>query len=286
MVAKTASGPNKRGFLSMRNYLKIGAVSLIALAAAGGPAVAAENVFGDIGFNTNTHFVSYGLDVWGAGNSFYGNRMTNSIYGDLGVKITPELTWLLNAWTDLNTNAAPSLGGSLQELDINTGFAYTFGGGFTGSVMYGAWSYAGSVEEIVDVALSYDDTGLIFEGVGFMPKVTWHNRTAGNGAQATGSAVVVSVGPSFPLGESGVTLSVPAGMAFFNESNFQGGTSGGLSYGYIGGSLGMPLSFVPSEYGAWSANFDLIGYFTKPSAIPANPRADFLTGSFNIKMAF
>ncbi|HKX35459.1 MAG TPA: hypothetical protein VJM79_02180, partial [Rhizorhapis sp.] len=138
--------------------MKIGAVSAIALAAASGMAMAAENVFGDIGFNTNTHFVSYGLDVWGAGDGFYGNRTTNSLYGDLGIKITPEFTWTLNAWTDLNNNTAPSIGGSLQELDINTGFSYAFGGGFTGSITYGAWVYAADVEEILDISLAYDDT--------------------------------------------------------------------------------------------------------------------------------
>lgn len=270
----------------MRNFLKIGAVSCIALSAMGGSAMAAENVSGDIGFNTNTHFVSYGLDVWGAGTDFYGSRMTNSIYGDLGVKVTPDLTWTLNVWTDLNSNAAPSIGGSLQELDINTGFTYNIGSGFTGSVTYGAWSYASDVEEVLDVSLGYDDTGMLIEGFGLMPKVTWHNRISGNGAQQIGSAIVVGVGPAFPLGDSGVTLSIPAGMVFFTTDDFQGGTSGGLSYGYIGGSVGMPLSFIPSSYGAWSANFDLIGYFTKPSAIPGNPSADFLTGSFNIKMAF
>jgi hypothetical protein len=251
-----------------------------------GNAMAAENVSGDIGFNTNTHFVSYGLDVWGAGDSFYGSRTTNSIYGDLGVKLTSDLTWTLNVWTDLNSNTAPSIGGSLQELDINTGFAYAFGSGFTGSVTYGAWSYAADVEEVLDVALGFDDTGMLIDGVGFMPKVTWHNRISGNGAQQIGSAIVAGVSPSFPLGDSSLTLGIPAGLVFFTTDDFQGGTSGGLSYGYIGGSLGMPLAFIPASYGAWSANFDLIGYFTKASAIPGNPKADFLTGSFNVKMAF
>ena len=42
----------------------------------------------------------------------------------------------------------------------------------------------------------------------------------------------------------------------------------------------------PSSYGAWSANFDLIEYFTDKSYIPGNPQQDFLTGSFNIKLGF
>ena len=59
-----------------------------------------------------------------------------------------------------------------------------------------------------------------------------------------------------------------------------------MGYGYFGGSLSTPLSFIPSSYGAWSANFDLIAYFTNKNAIPSNPAQDFLTASFNVKVGF
>lgn len=270
----------------MFRFLKIATLSAIGLGAVSGTAMAAENVSGDIGFNTNTHFVSYGLDVWGAGNNFYGSRMTNSIYGDLGVKITPDLSWTLNLWSDLNSNVPSGLGGSIQEIDINTGFSYNIGAGFTGTVTVGAWNYASDVEEVVDLGLGYDDTGLLFDGFAFNPHITFHDRVAKNGGQKIGSAFVFSVGPAFPLGDTGFTLSVPAGIVDFTTSDFQGGTESGIGYGYVGGSLSMPLSFIPASYGAWSANFDLIGYFTNKNAIPGNPQANFLTGSFNIKMGF
>jgi hypothetical protein len=269
----------------MKKLIKTGAASAIALLAACGAASAAENVSGDIGYNINSHFISYGVDVWGAGGSFFGDRSTSSIYGDLAVKVTPSLTWTLNAWTDINSNVPSAIGGSLQEVDLNTGFSYALGGGVTASAVYGAWSYAGDVEEILDFSLGYDDTGTIFSGFAFNPKLTWHYRASGNGTQAVGSAVVLSVSPSFPLG-GGFSLGIPAGVAFFTTDTFQGGTEGGIGYGYFGGSLGVPLSFIPSSYGAWSANFDLIAYFTNSSAIPTNPESDFVTGSFNIKLAF
>jgi len=259
-----------------------GALSGIALMAATGAANA--EVTGDIGYSINSHFVSYGLDVWGGSGDFFGGRSTSFIYGDVYVPLTPELTWSVNAWTDVNSNVPSAIGGSLQELDIGTGFTYNFGA-VTAGIAYGAWVYAGDVEEIVDFSLAFNDTGWIIPDFSFAPKITWHYRASGNGAQSVGSAVVLSVGPSFPLG-SGFTLGVPAGVAFFTTDTFQGGTEGGFGYAYFGGSLGVPLSFLPESFGAWSANFDLIAYFTNSSAIPGNPEADFVTGSFNIKMTF
>jgi len=261
-----------------------GALSGIALLAVSGAASAAENVSGDIGYNINSHFISYGVDVWGAGGDFFGGRSTSSIYGDLAVALTPELSWTLNAWTDINGNAPSAIGGSLQELDLNTGFAYNFGL-VTAGITYGAWVYAGDVEEIVDFSLAFNDSGWLIPDFAFNPKIVWHYRASGNGAQAVGSAIVLSVAPGFDLG-NGFSLGIPAGVAFFTTDTFQGGTEGGVGYGFVGASLGIPLSFVPESYGTLSANFDLIAYFTNSTAIPTNPQADFVTGSFNIKLAF
>lgn len=259
-----------------------GALSGMALIAA--TSAASAEVTGDIGYSINSHFISYGVDVWGGGGDVFGNRSTHFLYGDVYVPLTPELTWSVNAWTDVNTNVPSAIGGSLQELDIGTGFTYNFGV-VTAGVAYGAWNYAGDVEEIVDFTLAFNDTGWIIPDFSFAPKVTWHYRASGNGAQTVGSAVVLSIAPTIPLG-GGFSLGIPAGVAFFTTDTFQGGTEGGVGYGYFGGSLGIPLTFVPESFGTWSANFDLIAYFTKPSAIPINPEADFLTGSFNIKLTF
>jgi len=273
----------------MRNFIKIGGLSLVALAAASGTASAAGNISGDVGFNTNTHFISYGVDVWGAGGSFYGSRMTNSIYGDFNLKITPDLSYGLNVWSDLNNNVKSGLGGAIQEVDINNTLTYNIGYGFTASAGFGAWSYASDVEDVVDLGLGYDDSSLWGGSFTLAPHLAFHDRVAGNNGQKIGSAFIISVGPSFPLWDTGASLTFPAGIAIFTDHDFQGGTKaggGGVGYGYVGGSLGAPLSFVPAEYGAWSANFDLIGYFTSHEYIPGNPQASFATGSFNIKVGF
>ena len=247
-------------------------------------ASAAENVSADVGVSYNSHFVSYGVDVWRGGSHFYGDRATTFVWGDLAIKATDALTFTLTLWSDNNDNTVSRIGGHIQEVDFDPGFTYamgkvTFGAG------YNAWSYAGDVEESVDLSLGYDDTGLIFPGIAFGPKVTWHDRVSGNGSQKVGSAVVFSVGPSLPLGE-GLSIAVPAGVAFFTTDDFQGGSRSGYGYSYIGGSLGYGLAFVPATYGKWSVNFDMIEYFTEKKAIPGNPAASFLIGSVGLKVGY
>ena len=246
-------------------------------------ASAAENVSADVGLSYNTHFISYGVDVWGGGSHFYGDRATTFLWGDLAIKATDALTFTLTLWSDINDNTTSAIGGHIQEVDFDPGFTYAFGK-VTFGATYNAWSYAGDVEESVDLSLGYDDTDLFWPGIALGPKVTWHDRVSGNGSQQVGSAVVLSVGPTFPLGE-GFSIAVPAGVAFFTTDDFQGGTKSGYGYSYIGGSLGYGLP-VPAMYGKWSVNFDLIEYFTDKKAIPGNPAASFLTGSVGLKVAY
>jgi len=59
----------------------------------------------------------------------------------------------------------------------------------TGVIPPSNWSYAGDVEESLDLSLGYDDTGLIAPGFALNPKVVWHDRVSGNGLQQVGSAV-------------------------------------------------------------------------------------------------
>jgi hypothetical protein len=258
-------------------------VVLLSLLSAGG-ASAAENISADVGVSYNTHFISYGVDVWGGGNDFYGKRATTFVWGDLAIKATDALTFTVTVWSDNNDNVPSGIGGHIQEVDFDPGFTYSFGK-FTAGATYNAWSYAGDVEESLDLSLGFDDTGLIWPGIAFGPKVTWHDRVSGNGSQRIGSAFVFSVGPTFPIGD-GFSIAVPAGIAFFTTDDFQGGNKSGYGFSYVGGSLGYGLTFVPAMYGKWSVNFDLIEYFTDKKAIPGNPESSFLTASLGLKVAY
>lgn len=235
----------------------------------------------------NTHFVSYGLDVWGGGDEFYGDRSTTFVQGDLAFDLSP-ITLSLGTWTEWNDNAVSGIGGNLQEVDIYGGIGYTIGPVTLGAT-YQEWYYASDVERILDLSVAVDDTGWIIPDFGFAPKLVWHDRIKGNGGQEVGSALVFSIGPGFTIMESDtypVTLAIPAGVAFFLTDDFQGGTEEGYAYSYVGGSLGIPLAFISSDFGEWSANFDLIYYMTEQDLIPGNVEENFLTGSFGIKVGF
>jgi hypothetical protein len=270
----------------MRTWRTLGWGAALALACGTSAASAQDmdHISGNAGISYNSHFVSYGADVWGGGGDFFGDRATTFLWGDLNVTVDP-VTFTFALWSDINNNVPSLIGGHLQEVDYSLGATYA-AGPFSLGAAFQQWTYAGDVETVVDFTAGYNDMGMIAPNFALNPKVVWHIRTDGNGAQPSGSAVVVSIGPTFALGNGGLSLTIPAGVAFFLTDDFQFGNKSGYAYSYIGGSLGMPLSFIPEGYGAWSANVDVIAYLTDKDAIPFNPEENFLTGSFGIKVSY
>src|SRR5258707_15377437 len=100
--------------------------ALIALGS-GNQAYAAENISADVGLSYNSHFVSYGVDVWGAGDDFFGDKSTTWLWGDLAIKATDALTFTLTVWSDNNDNVTSGIGGHTPEIEFDPGFNYTLG---------------------------------------------------------------------------------------------------------------------------------------------------------------
>lgn len=267
--------------ITTRGFAACGA-GLVMLASTA--AMAEDKVSGNLGVSYNTHFISYGADVWGAGDDFYGDESTTFVWGGVDIAVTDALSFNVGAWADVNDNGTQSLGGNIQEVDYWVGASYAIDI-VTLGLTYQRWNYASDDEEVVDLSIGLDDSGFFGGDFALNPSVVWHFRTNGNGTQASGSAVVVSVGPSFDLTEE-VSLTIPVGVGFFLDDDFQGGTQDGYAYSFAGGSLGVPLSFIPSDYGSWAMNFDVIAYFTDSDAIPGNPEEDFVTGSVGLTLAF
>ena len=249
-------------------------------------AQAADKVAGHFGISYNSHFVSYGGDVWGAGGDFFGDKSTTFVTGDVTVSATDALSFNFGAWADVNDNTNSAIGGTLQEVDIWGGASYKIDL-LTLGATYQSWNYAGGTEEVLDLSVGLDDSGFYGNGFALNPSVKWHIRTDGNKAvgQKDGSAVVLAVAPGFSLTDT-VSLTIPAGVAFFTTDDFQGGTKSGYGYSYLGASVGVPLDFIPSDYGAWSLGFDVTGYFTRKDAIPGNPEENFVTGSVGLSLNF
>lgn len=258
----------------------VAALAVVAMAGFGSQASAQDAVSGSFGYNYNSHFISYGVDVWGQGDELYGDEATNSVFGSLSWAVAEPLTITAGFWTDINDNAAPSIGGDLQEVDIYVGASYAVGK-FTLGATYQEWKYASDVEKIFDVSVSFDDTGLL--PIKLSPTITYHDRLDGNGAQTEGAALVGSIRPSFDLGFA--SLAIPVGVAYFIDEDFQGGDDS-YGYSYAGGSFAVPMTFIPEDLGAWSLTLDLIYYSTNEDAIPGNPEENFLTSSIGFVTSF
>jgi len=267
-------------------YALFATASAVALLSTAGTASAQDNISGTAGYSYNSHFVSYGADVWGAGDDWlFDDETTNFFWFDIALDFDP-VTFNFGAWSEVNDNVTSGVGGNIQEVDIWGGLSYS-AGIVTAGVVYNQWFYAGDNEESIDFSLALDDSELI-PAFPLSPKIVWHIRANGNdnAGQADGSAIVVSIAPSIGLGMADLSLTFPAGIGFFLDDDFQGGWESGYAYSYIGGSLGVPLSFVPEAYGSWSMNFDVIGYFTRSSAIPNNAEENFITSSVGLVLAY
>ena len=272
----------------MVNFAKsglLGAVAMTALLTGAGSAAAEDDMIsGAAGVSYNSHFISYGLDVWGGGNDFFDDRSTSFAWADFNIAAAEGFNINFGVWADINDNTVSGLGGNIQEIDWYVGGSYNFGGATLG-VTYQEWNYASDEEKILDFALSIDDSEWWGGDFALAPKIVWHIRLDGNGGQADGSAIVVGVAPTFALSDT-ISLTIPAGVAFFLDEDFQGGTESGYGYSYVGGSLALPLSFIPTTYGAWTATADLTAYFTSEDAIPGNLEENFIVGALGVKVGF
>jgi hypothetical protein len=284
-------------FFSRFGLKRAGVAAAVALACCGVPAFAQDEkpVYSvSAGVDMTSHFVSYGLDVWGGGGSnTFPFEAASTVFGyaTVNAAITPEFSAYVNVWSDINNNVDSAIGGSLQEVDLNVGVAYVFDK-FTFSAAVGQWLYASDVEGILDVGVAYNDAGLweSFASADFAlnPSLLVHYRFDPNGAQEDDSAAfVLGIKPSWKFltdTDYPITLAVPMSVAFFT-SEFQGGDSG---YGYftVGAVATVPLAFIPVKYGSWTASLGASYYNTDEDAIPANPQDNFLVTTLSVNVGF
>jgi hypothetical protein len=278
----------------LKRRASIGAAAMmLAVGAVGSPVRAGDKSPYSLSLGTDftSHFVSYGADVWGGGNdaSPFSDRRTMFVYGTLTCQFTDQLSGFVNVWSDVNDNAESSIGGQVQEVDLNVGGTYSFleGNKFSITLAHGCWMYAGDVEHVVDVTAAYNDTDMLAKGFALNPSVNFHWRYEGNGGQEEGSALVLGLKPSYTVDftpQLSVNFSVPMQAAFFLTDEFQGGDSG-FAYASIGVGAAVPLKFIPEKFGAWTVSGNLTYYCTESDALPGNKDAGFWVSTLSIGMS-
>lgn len=237
-----------------------------------GGSVLGSAVSGSLSLDYNSHFISYGADVWGAGSDMSDALFNPSL--ELTFQLTENVSLMLGTWWDVNDNADSDIGGSIQEVDVWAGIGFGLGP-LDVTLIYQEWLYAKESERIVDVILALDHP--------LSPSLTLHNRIEdGASGGDTGTVAVLGIEPSFDAGP--FSFAVPINVAGATDG-FHGGDSG-FAYASIGLSTSVPLTFIDEKLGGWNLHGGLTYYVTDEDVIPNNPDDSFLTASFGIGLDF
>jgi hypothetical protein len=223
-------------------------------------------ITGNLSLFYDTHFISYGQDVWGVGND-WGEWFFHPSF-ELDFQITDSLQFYVNTWADVNDQIEGDIGDYVQEIDVNVGFYYTLDK-FKFQLGYGSWNYASQTEHIIDGKVSYLD-GLI------NPFVAVHGRV-GIDIPGYDEGVVAQVGvaPSTALGP--VTLSFPITVSFDTDGVHAG--DGGFAYVSAGVGASIPI------HKQISLSVGATYYHTQDDVIP-NADEDFVVGSAGVVFTF
>ncbi|MEM9418451.1 MAG: hypothetical protein AAGA25_05250 [Planctomycetota bacterium] len=245
-----------------------------------------SRVSGVVGADINSHFVSYGLDVWAEGDAFSGSDTLNP-YAEVSIDFD-AFSLTAGVWADINDNAGGGLGGDIQEIDgyIGVGFGYD---AFSFGVTYQEWAFASQTEDILDISIGYDDTGLISDDFALSPSIVIHNRVDNGLGLSNGTIIVAGIEPGFSVVDSeefAIDMSVPVSFGFaLDDGYFIAGGDDGFGFFSIGAAFGMPLDMIPADYGAWALNAGVTLYSTE-SDVYANPDDTFVTYNLGLSLAF
>lgn len=233
------------------------------------PDAPASPVSGTFSLDVNTHFISYGADVWATGTSWRDPLFNPSL--ELNIAATDQLKFIIGTWWDVNDNAETSIGDKkIQEIDVWVGASYAFEK-VTFKLLYQEWMYASQSERIIDLVVS----GNVF----LNPSLTIHSRIDSGLTVDEGVVGVLGIAHNMSAGPIG--LSFPLNVAFATDE-YHGGDAG-YAFASIGANASVPLPFLP---GNWSLNAGLTGYHTNEDVIPNNPDEAFLTGKLGLTLAF
>lgn len=233
----------------------------------------------NVSLDYNSHFMSYGANVWGDETEDIGDEwlFEPSVSIDYAINDTSGL--YVGAWFDINGvdgagpgEVGPDLGGDTKEMDLWVGYWVELGK-FTLDFTFQQWYYADETEGIFDVALSYD--------MMFSPYIKMHNRIEGVGDQETGQ--MYEVGATLYEGESGgISYSFPIGVGFSLDDYHVAGEDG-YAYSFIGANASYVI------YSGDSLDVDLHGgltYFDTEEDTTGNAEDSYLTANIGIGFSF
>ncbi len=219
----------------------------------------------------------------GAGNT---GRLVIQPYADVAFDLysfpvgDEEITigFYVGIWNSFTTSGG-NFGstGNWYEADLYAGFSFGLPMGFSADVAYIALENpqgGGEFAQEIDLSLAYDDSALweqagidFMEFGGLQPYILFAFETAGSSDGSGQEGIYFEFGfePSIVILQSEdypVTLSVPFALGLsVNDYYVIGGGDDTFGFASVGFALGVPLSFVPAEFGEWEAGVGLTFLF-------------------------
>lgn len=234
-----------------------------------------ENVSGSLSLDFNSHFMSYGANVWGASTEDIGDEFLFQPSAGISFALSEGSAIYSGIWADVNDLAPSSIADSVQEIDVWIGYYFTVGD-FKIDFTLQSWMYASETEGIFDVTVSYDTM--------FSPYIKAHNRFESNGSQEKGTIFEVG-GTVYSTTVGSVSLSVPVAVGFTLDEYHVAGEEGYV-YALTGVKFSMPLG-IPDSYGTWDLHGGVVYYDTEYRTTPAgNTETGYLTASLGVGVAF
>jgi len=215
-----------------------------------------SDISGSLNLNFDSHFASFGADVWGRGHNLFFHPSV-----EFTKTVTPDFKLILGTWWDVNSMATPGyqkIGDHVQEIDVWGGASYTMGK-VTLTGLYQDWMYNGHQEKAVELKIGVDTF--------LKPSLLIHQRfNSETGGNKDGTVAVLGAGYDFTVGP--VAVSVPAALSV-ETSGYHGGKSG------VGFGIARTHGTVPVPFIANKATFTagVTGYATNTSVIAASKGA-------------
>ena len=206
---------------------------------------------GSISLDMNSHFISYGADVWADGERTFNPAVS------INYAINDQWTFTTGFWLDVNDNASSSF--ETVETDVWVGLSYTTGI-TTISGTFQNWQYAGVSEEVFDLGISLDTF--------LSPSLTIHKRfNAGGSGGFEGTFAVLGFKHGFDVTDDfSVSVPVSIGWALDEFHTTEDG------YGFA--SVGLQGSLAINACSSF--NFG-VSYYDTDSGVTGNADNSFFT---------
>jgi hypothetical protein len=257
-------------------------------------AAATSNISGDAGFEIVSTYYSRGILQGPQGKAGFDAEpyldLYFKLYQDDKSAFLNKVTVNLSLWSNIASD--PGVGGrgnhvhpgtsSWTEFDWMPGVSFVLAKNFTLTVSYFEFDYpstTASPQRSINTNLAYDDTDLLgmwalHPHFTYLQELTGDNATGqghvGLGLQnRLGQYYEIGIAPSFTFLKSSkypITLTLPV-TAGFGSNGFYGT---GFGYASAGGNVSVPLAFIPSSFGSWTANAGGTYYYLGTNTARAN----------------